>query len=112
MPSPKPFVDPTTGDLDTNQILSEAVPLGKLVGLFVALGLVPGSSSRTSSLAGDSCPARTRRELDGSSRRLFGAAVGESSGGVGGGMGGWPPNEADASLTRVCGHVFDYSQFV
>ncbi|WP_436927909.1 hypothetical protein [Halosimplex amylolyticum] len=41
MPSAKPFIDPTTGDPDTDQILSEAIPLGKLIGVFVALSLVP-----------------------------------------------------------------------
>lgn len=41
MPSPPPFVDPVTGELDTEQILSEAVPLAKLIGVFVALSLVP-----------------------------------------------------------------------
>lgn len=41
MPSPRPFINPATGELDTDQILSEAVPLGKLIGLFVAISLVP-----------------------------------------------------------------------
>jgi len=41
MPSTRPFIDPKTGDLDTDQILSEAIPLGKLIGLFVLLSLVP-----------------------------------------------------------------------
>ncbi|WP_123534341.1 hypothetical protein [Halosimplex salinum] len=41
MPSTRPFVDPTTGELDTGQILSEAVPLAKLVVLFVGIALVP-----------------------------------------------------------------------
>ncbi|WP_415379823.1 hypothetical protein [Halosimplex sp. TS25] len=41
MPSAKPFIDPTTGDPDTDRILSEAVPLAKLIGVFVALSLVP-----------------------------------------------------------------------
>lgn len=39
--SASPFVDPTTGDLETAQILSEAIPLGKLIGVFVAISLVP-----------------------------------------------------------------------
>lgn len=41
MASPPPFVDPGTGNLDRDQILSEAIPLGKLVGSFVAVSLVP-----------------------------------------------------------------------
>ncbi|QPV64573.1 hypothetical protein I7X12_08155 [Halosimplex litoreum] len=41
MPSAKPFIDSTTGELDTTQVVSEAVPIGKLVGLFVGLSLVP-----------------------------------------------------------------------
>ncbi|MFC7028003.1 hypothetical protein ACFQH8_11960 [Halomicroarcula sp. GCM10025710] len=41
MPSSKPFVDPATGALDRQQLLLEAVPLAKLVGLFVAISLVP-----------------------------------------------------------------------
>jgi len=41
MPSSKPFIDPATGGLDTTRIVSEAVPIGKLVGLFVGLSLVP-----------------------------------------------------------------------
>lgn len=36
-----PFVDTTTGELKTDQILSEVVPLGKLIGFFVAVSLVP-----------------------------------------------------------------------
>lgn len=39
-PSP-PFVDHSTGTIDTTQILVEAIPLAKLVGVFVALALVP-----------------------------------------------------------------------
>ena len=41
MPPTPPFVDPATGELDTDQILAEAVPLGKLIGVFVAISLVP-----------------------------------------------------------------------
>ena len=41
MPSSTPFVDPATGELDTAQILSEALPLGKLIGVFAAVSLVP-----------------------------------------------------------------------
>jgi len=36
MSPPRPFINPATGELDTTQILSEAVPLGKLIGVFVA----------------------------------------------------------------------------
>jgi len=43
MPSAKPFIDPTTGELDTTRVVSEAVPIGKLVGLFVVVSLVPFS---------------------------------------------------------------------
>lgn len=41
MTSAPPFVDPTTGELETDQILQEAVPLGKLIGVFVIISLVP-----------------------------------------------------------------------
>ncbi|WP_336339289.1 hypothetical protein [Haloarcula brevis] len=41
MTPPRPFIDPATGELDTAQILSEAVPLAKLVGVFVAGSLLP-----------------------------------------------------------------------
>lgn len=41
MPSSAPFVDPVTGELDTQQLLAEAFPLGKLIGVFVAVSLVP-----------------------------------------------------------------------
>ena len=41
MSSSPPFVDPNTGTLDTDQILSEAVPLGKLIGVFVVISLIP-----------------------------------------------------------------------
>lgn len=35
------FVDPETSAIDTNQILAEAIPIAKLIGLFVAIALVP-----------------------------------------------------------------------
>lgn len=41
MATPPPFVDPATGELDTNQLLSEAISLGKLVAAVVVVGLVP-----------------------------------------------------------------------
>lgn len=41
MPSPRPFVDSGTGTLDTGQILAEAIPLAKLVGVVFAIALVP-----------------------------------------------------------------------
>jgi hypothetical protein len=41
MSSTPPFVDPATGSLNTAQVLSEALPIGRLVGLFVAISLVP-----------------------------------------------------------------------
>ena len=41
MPSDTPFVDPDTGRLDTNEIVYEAVPVAKLLGLFVAVAIVP-----------------------------------------------------------------------
>lgn len=41
MTSSPPFVDPTTRELDTEQILLEAILLGKLVGAFVLVSLVP-----------------------------------------------------------------------
>ncbi|WP_434530873.1 hypothetical protein ACODNH_19290 [Haloarcula sp. NS06] len=36
MSPPRPFIDPATGEIDRAQILSEAVPLAKLIGVFVA----------------------------------------------------------------------------
>ncbi|EMA30710.1 hypothetical protein [Haloarcula japonica] len=36
MSPPRPFIDPATDEIDTTQILSEAVPLAKLIGVFVA----------------------------------------------------------------------------
>lgn len=41
MPPSPPFVDRETGTVDIDQILTEVVPLAKLIGLFVALALVP-----------------------------------------------------------------------
>ncbi|KAA9397899.1 hypothetical protein Har1130_06540 [Haloarcula sp. CBA1130] len=41
MPSTRPFVDPATGELNTALLLSEIVPLAKLIGVFVAGSLVP-----------------------------------------------------------------------
>jgi hypothetical protein len=36
-----PFVDWETGTLDTDRIILEAIPLAKLIGLFVGIALVP-----------------------------------------------------------------------
>lgn len=36
-----PFIDPATGELDTDQIRAEAYPLTGLVGLFAGLAFVP-----------------------------------------------------------------------
>lgn len=41
MPSDTPFVDRADGTLDTDQILVEAIPLAKLIGLFALVGFVP-----------------------------------------------------------------------
>lgn len=41
MPPETPFVDPETGRLDTDQVLYEARPVATLIGLFVAVALVP-----------------------------------------------------------------------
>lgn len=41
MPSATPFADPATGKLDTAQIITEARPIAKLIGVFVAVSLVP-----------------------------------------------------------------------
>lgn len=41
MPPSPPFVDRETGTVDTDQILAEAVPIAKLIGLFAAIALVP-----------------------------------------------------------------------
>ena len=43
MPSKTPFVDSVTGELNIEQIISESVPLAKLIGLFVGFSLVPFS---------------------------------------------------------------------
>ena len=37
----KPFVDPETGTIDTAQVVAEAIPLARLVGLVAAVALVP-----------------------------------------------------------------------
>ena len=39
-PSP-PFVDRETGTIDRRQVLREAIPLARLIGVFVAVALVP-----------------------------------------------------------------------
>ena len=36
-----PFVDRRTGSIDTGQVLAEAMPLAKLVGLVAAVALIP-----------------------------------------------------------------------
>lgn len=36
-----PFVNRGTGTIDATQILAEAIPLAKLIGLFVAIALIP-----------------------------------------------------------------------
>lgn len=41
MPSNTPVGDTVTGKLDTDQTLSVATPLGNLIGLFIAVSLVP-----------------------------------------------------------------------
>ncbi|NLV06418.1 hypothetical protein GOC83_09780 [Haloarcula rubripromontorii] len=41
MPADRPFVDPATGELEPNKILSEAIPLAKLIGVFVAGAVLP-----------------------------------------------------------------------
>ncbi|AJF27217.1 MULTISPECIES: hypothetical protein [Haloarcula] len=41
MPSSRPFIDPATGELEIARIISEAVPLAKLIGVFVAVSLPP-----------------------------------------------------------------------
>jgi len=41
VPPSTPFVDRGTGKIDTNQLLREALPLGKLIGVFVGISLVP-----------------------------------------------------------------------
>ncbi|WP_254523028.1 hypothetical protein [Natrinema caseinilyticum] len=37
----RPFFDPQSGELDTDQLLEEAVPLAKLVAVVGAIALVP-----------------------------------------------------------------------
>ncbi len=41
MPPSTPFVDRRTETIDTTQVLMEVVPLAKLIGVFVAMALVP-----------------------------------------------------------------------
>jgi hypothetical protein len=41
MPSQTPFFDSETGTLDVAAVLSEAIPVARLVGLFVAVSLLP-----------------------------------------------------------------------
>ena len=41
MPSKTPFVDPESGTLNIARILTEAFPLARLIGLFVAVSLLP-----------------------------------------------------------------------
>jgi len=41
MSSPPPFIDRTSGTVETNQLLREAVPLAKLIGLVTVIALVP-----------------------------------------------------------------------
>lgn len=36
-----PFIDRETGQIDTDRVLVEAIPIAKLIGLFVAIALVP-----------------------------------------------------------------------
>ena len=35
------FIDQETGEIDTNRILAEAIPIAKLIGVFVAIALIP-----------------------------------------------------------------------
>jgi len=58
MSSSVPFIDPSTGELDIQQILYEAVSLGKLISVFALVSLVPftlafllGASSPSTVLA-------------------------------------------------------------
>ncbi|MBV0924225.1 hypothetical protein KTS45_08430 [Halomicroarcula limicola] len=37
----RPFIDSATGELKTTQLLQEALPLAKLIAVFVGLALVP-----------------------------------------------------------------------
>lgn len=41
MPPSSPFVDPGTGAIDVGRVVAEAIPVAKLVGLFLAVALVP-----------------------------------------------------------------------
>ncbi|WP_254529216.1 hypothetical protein [Natrinema gelatinilyticum] len=41
MPPSRPFFDPQSGELDTDQLLEESIPLAKLVAVVGALALVP-----------------------------------------------------------------------
>jgi hypothetical protein len=47
MPARPPFVDPATGSIDTAQIITEAIPLAKLIGVFVAIAIVPFALAST-----------------------------------------------------------------
>jgi uncharacterized membrane protein len=41
MSAKPPFIDPKTGRIETTEILYEATPLARLIGLFVVVALVP-----------------------------------------------------------------------
>ena len=41
MPPSTPFIDRSSGTLDTDQILEEAIPLAKLIGLVVVVAAIP-----------------------------------------------------------------------
>ena len=41
MSSAMPFIDPESGTVDVSAVLSEAVPLARLIGLFAGVSLVP-----------------------------------------------------------------------
>lgn len=41
MPSSTPFIDRSSGTLDTAQLLREAIPVAKLIGLVTVVALIP-----------------------------------------------------------------------
>ena len=41
MSTQRPFIDPASGTINRGEVLAEAVPLARLIGLFVSIALIP-----------------------------------------------------------------------
>ena len=50
MTSTPPFINPTTGKLDTDQIIKESIPLSKLIAAVGVIALIPFAIATTSGL--------------------------------------------------------------